>query len=418
MKVLRKLNDLDKKKCNPIIFFSFEKNTNTRMFQKVISLEKNKKEFYFLLLYKALLLLILFYSVYKLYLKSKLSLQEWTVSDWLINYEDGGFKRRGIGGQLLFFLQDITHFSLPFIVFLLQALFYGFIYYFFIKLISQKKIDWNILLILISPLCLSYICINVGYSGRKEIILFALMGYLATGGVSRLKSIFVIAGYCIGLFFHEMFIFYLPLVISIFYLKTKKINSLEVYTLIILSFIIIAVIYYFGGEVNQGKSIEILKNRGVEFAYFNIFNYDKIEDPTFIGRVYISFSLFIAELFFVIFQLGYYVYKFHKKYFKYFLFINILSLIFVAPLFYLGVDWFRWINIYCVLLSLTVLLMLPDRKKTEELFNHNATIKSFILIAPVFFILFFIHIQYDASGSSLHGTIMYFKTKFDYLMGH
>lgn len=388
------------------------------MFQKAISLEKNRKEFYFLLLYKAFLLLILFYSIYKLYLKSKLSLQEWTVSDWLINYEDGGFKRRGISGELLFFFQDVTHFSLPFIIFLLQAFFYGIIYYSFIKLINQKKIDWNILLLLISPLCLSYICINAGYSGRKEIILFALMGYLATGSLSRLKSIIVIVGYSIGLFFHEMFIFYLPFVLSIFYLKTKKINSPQIYVLAILSIIFIAVIYYFGGEINQGKSIGILKNRGVEFVYFNIFNYDKIEDPTFIRREYVSFLLFIVELFVVILQFTYYVYKFHKKYFNWFLFINILSLIFVAPLFYLGVDWFRWINTYCVLLSLIVILILPDRNENERFFNHNATIKSFVIIAPISFILFFIHIQYDSSGCSVPGTIMYFKTKFDYFMGH
>lgn len=388
------------------------------MFQKMPSLIKNKKEFYFLLLYKAFLLLILFYSIYKLYLKSKLSLQEWTVSDWLINYEDGGFKRRGISGELLFFLQDVTHLSLPFIVFLFQALFYGIIYSFFIKLINQKKIDWNILLLLISPLCLSYICINVGYSGRKEIILFALMGYLAIGNLSRLKSIVVIVGYCIGLFFHEMFIFYLPFVLAIFYLKTNKINSPQIYVLGILSIIIIAVIYYFGGEVNQGKSVEILKKRGVNFSYFNIFNYDKIEDPTFIRRQYISFSLFIAELFVVISQFGYYVCKFYKKYFTFFLVINMLSLIFVAPLFYLGVDWFRWINTYCMLLALIIILILPDRKKTDALFNNNVTIKSFVIIAPIFFILFFIHIQYDASGSSFPGTIMYFRTKFDNFMGH
>ncbi|MGG5210359.1 hypothetical protein ACQWU4_15655 [Chryseobacterium sp. MIQD13] len=243
------------------------------------------------------------------------------------------------------------------------------------------------------------------------------MGYLATGSLSRLKSVIVIAGYCTGLFFHEMFIFYLPFVLSIFYLKTKKLNSPEIYVLAILSIIIVAVIYYFGGEINQGKSIGILKNRGVEFAYFNIFNYDKIEDPTFIGRVYISFSLFIAELLFVISQFGYYIYKFHKRYFSKFLLINILSLIFVAPLFYLGVDWFRWLNTYCVLLGLIVILILPDREKNEELFNHIPTIKSFVIIAPVFFILFFIHIQYDASGSSVSGTIMYFKTKLDHFTG-
>lgn len=383
------------------------------MFQKTISVIKYKKEFYFLLLYKAFLLLILFYSIYKLYIKSKLPLQEWTVSDWLINYEDGGFKRRGISGELLFLLQDVSYLSLPFIVFLFQALLYGLIYYFFIELINQKKIDWNILLLLISPLCLSYICMNVGYSGRKEIILFALMGYLATGSLSRFKSIIVIVGYCIGLFFHEMFIFYLPFVLAIFYLKSKKINSPQICVLAILSITIIAIIYYFGGEVNQGESIGILKNRGVDFSYFNIFNYDKIEDPTFIQKEYISFSLFIAELFVVISQFGYYVYKFYKKYFIYFLLINILSLVFVTPLFYLGVDWFRWINTYCMLLALTVILILPDRKKTDALFNNNVTIKSFVIIAPFFLILFFIHIQYDASGCNFPGAIKHFKTKFD-----
>lgn len=388
------------------------------MLQTIIYPLKNKKEFYSLLLYKAFLLLILFYSIYKLYLKSELSMQEWTVSDWLINYQDGGFKRRGISGELLFFLQDITHLSLPFIIFLIQAFLYGITYYFFIKLINQKKIDWNILLLLISPLCLSYICINVGYSGRKEIILFALMGYLATGSLSKLKSVIVIAGYCIGLFFHEMFIFYLPLVLAIFYVRTNTIDSPQIYILTILSIIIIGIIYYFGGEVNQGKSVEIIRSRGVDFSYFNIFNYDKIEDPTFIRKEYISFLLFVAELLFVISQFGYYVYTFYKKYFLYFLCINIISLVFVAPLFYLGVDWFRWIHTYCMLLALIVMLILPDRAKTEALFNKNYTIKSFVMIAPILFIVFFIHIQYDASGCNFPGTVKHFKTKFENFIWH
>lgn len=80
-------------------------------------------------LYCFFLSVIFFYVVLKLYGKATLPIHEWTMSDWLVNYEDGGFKRRGITGTAFFAVQDLLSVPLPFQVFIVQIIFYTLIFF-------------------------------------------------------------------------------------------------------------------------------------------------------------------------------------------------------------------------------------------------------------------------------------------------
>ena len=46
------------------------------------------------------------------------------LGDWLVNYHDGGFKRRGLSGSLFFIIQDITGIKLILLIYGAQMALY------------------------------------------------------------------------------------------------------------------------------------------------------------------------------------------------------------------------------------------------------------------------------------------------------
>jgi len=56
--------------------------------------------------YSIIFLILTFtFIIFKLNIGS-LDKSGWFIGDWLINYSDGGFKRRGLAGNLFFLLQN------------------------------------------------------------------------------------------------------------------------------------------------------------------------------------------------------------------------------------------------------------------------------------------------------------------------
>jgi hypothetical protein len=360
--------------------------------------------------YLGFLLSVLAYVLIQLYIKSKLPQISWTASDWLINYEDGGFKRRGLSGSFLFFIQDQFHISLQMQVFCIQAIFLGLIFYFLIRIILAKKINWDILLLICSPLCLLYLPINAFNSGRKEIVLLALVLFFMYGKSTQFKKYFLFGGFILGLFLHELFYFYLPFVMAAYILKTKKTDAKYLGSLFLASTFVIIVLLFCGGEINQGQSIEILNNRGIELSKWNIFTYDAVEERRNMLLAYQSYILFALELFFMTFLSFFFVKKNlpqHKNAFKIFI---LISLIWVSPLYYLGADWFRWNHIYSFLLIILIISALPDNNGKRFCIEGKFNIPLSIVIA-LFFIVFYLHIQYDTSGNSAEYLLDFIESK-------
>jgi hypothetical protein len=354
------------------------------------------------------LLIILLYIIAQFYVKSHLPELGWTISDWLINYEDGGFKRRGLSGSFLFFIQDYLKVPLNTQIFIIQAFFFLLIFYFLFRLLKSKKLNWDILILLCSPLCLLFIPVNIFNSGRKEIILIALMLFYVSGKQSEFKKYILFIGFIIGLFIHEMFYFYLPFVMSAYVLKTKKIDLKYLGSLFVTSTLVILILYFLGGEINQGHSLEILKNRGVEFTRLNIFTYDVAKERNGMISAYPSYILFGLELLLMIFLSFLFVKKFLPQKIKRFKIFILISLIWVSPLYFLGADWFRWNHIYSLLLIILIITALPDNYKKIPYIEGKFNI-SLLIITILFFIVFYLHIQYDSSGNSKEYMLHYFE---------
>lgn len=364
------------------------------------------------LLYCFFLTAIFLYVILKLYGKATLPVHEWTMSDWLVNYEDGGFKRRGISGTVFFAMQDLFGISLPIQVFFIQVVFYALVFFAYFKLLISKKIDWNILILLCSPLCFMYFPINLSYSGKREIILFALVAYFALGKMTVFKERIFLVLFSISLFFHEMFYFFLPFFIFIHILKTGK-NKYAFWLLFFaVSTITVGSIYLLGADINCGKSLEIIKNRGVVFGENNIFFFKYWNSIEIIKNEISSYLLFILELIIEISMFLYYAYTFYRNKFYTLLKFVLISLIWASPLYVLGIDWYRWDHIYSMLLFIIVVCMLQNNENNKISFNQNPFLKRFLIFNILFFIFFFIHIQYDGRGFSLQNVKEYYFSRF------
>ena len=93
------------------------------------------------------------------------------ISEWLINYQ-GGFTRRGLGGEIGIALSNLLEISLRRSIFLIQSIahtsYLALIYFYF------KDFKLNILqkFALYAPIFLLYPIAELEVLGRKEIVLF------------------------------------------------------------------------------------------------------------------------------------------------------------------------------------------------------------------------------------------------------
>ena len=66
------------------------------------------------------IIFLIFYSIFYLYWKHDVG-NDWSISEWLINYQ-GGLTRRGLGGEINIFLANFFSLSLRDTIFFFQAI--------------------------------------------------------------------------------------------------------------------------------------------------------------------------------------------------------------------------------------------------------------------------------------------------------
>ena len=109
-------------------------------------------------------------SIFYLYYKHDVG-TDTSISEWLINYQ-GGFTRRGLGGELNIFFAKIFFIPLRDAIFFIQVLnssIYIILLYFYVK-----DLRFNVIQIfaLFSPLFLLYPLAELEALGRKEVLIF------------------------------------------------------------------------------------------------------------------------------------------------------------------------------------------------------------------------------------------------------
>ncbi|THV63030.1 hypothetical protein [Chryseobacterium candidae] len=363
-------------------------------FDTLINMPENKERS--LVKYFSIVIVLIYIGVFiALYLKADEPFSAWTLSDWLINYTDGGFKRRGLLGEMFFYIQDITGLKLQFQIFILQIMCLSGILYGTLLYLKKYKVDLFYLAIMASPYILLFPALTVRNAGRREVILILIMLWYSFVKKSKLNDALLWIFYVIFLFIHEAGFFFFPFLLWINYSKWQKINIKYFLSITVAAFATMGIIYFFGGNVNEGESLSILKSRGVVFQKENIFDMEYYFDFNYVLQYKLSFLVHAIELLIMVFQMGLYVYLFKKESFYNYLFCNVICLLWVTPLYYLGIDWMRWNYIYSTLLFIVFTLLLKRNDSGVISFNNNAIKSSYLIFSGVFYLLVLLHLQHD-----------------------
>ncbi|PWN61477.1 hypothetical protein [Chryseobacterium oncorhynchi] len=326
------------------------------------------------------------------------------LADWLINYEDGGFKRRGLSGSFFFILQDITGFSLNYIVYFFQFIIISLFFWLYTKLIRYKVTDLLYLSLLLSSIGFVGLLNTVTYVGKKEFIVFLLFTYfvylLDNDKLTKYKEYI----FCILLFIstllHEVTLFYTPYFAIALYVKSGKFEVKRYIKFILSVFIPAAAIILLGKNVNEGMSLEILSKRGVRPTY-GIF-YWNIDERQYIKEHLNEYLLYFISLGISILHIAYYLkYLTNRK----ILFILLSgAFIFSLPLFYLAIDWGRWMYIHMMLLIVLFALLL---KKGDSVYVYEPIVidrKFYITMAFIILSLIY-RVEMSGKGFTFEGII-------------
>ncbi len=354
-----------------------------------------------------LFLLIFFcFSINQLWIAA-ISCDPYTQGDWLINYQDGGFKRRGLSGSVMFLLQDITAIRLQSIVFSVQTVFFMVFLFTFYFLLSKKSINLKFIVFLISPISFLFFFSNPEIIGRKEIILFSLFTlfalFVSNHNLTIRKENTILLLLTISIFMHELIIFYLPYFVLMKYIFDCRLDLLFLVKIVLIALFSVSVLYFYGVEINEGNSIALLKERGFEMKFgYGIFswNEDTLEWINKNKNHYIRYVISITYGVFIFKQLITEKLK-NKNILIGFVFCFVLSI----PLFILAVDWGRWININFVLISIIFATTLDKYNGCENRLGENIkNSRKLIVLLIINFLFGFSHFN-NGFSSSLYRVI-------------
>jgi hypothetical protein len=333
----------------------------------------------------------------------------YALGDWLINYEDGGFKRRGLSGTIFISLARLTGIYIGKIVFSFVSFLYFTFLILLVKTLRTIKFDFQFLLFCSLPTVFLFPLNDFFTFGRKEIIFFNI--FLLFINAYQKRNIYswkftLILSFFIGIatLFHELVVFYVPylLIIYLFHFVNEKKGSLmKIMVIGVSTFIPAFIIFTIGKDINEGNSWSIFKNLGIAENVMNgIFDWPKegfgdgkVNALTFAKKknyeLYsISYLITIAVFFSVLLK----KIKSNSEIIKIGL-IHVALIIFSFPLFFLTIDWGRWLNIHFICMAFMLILFYKKRNPLEKislktfssnLFSFRNLLKSLIFLLLVF----------------------------------
>ena len=328
---------------------------------------------------------------------------DWSLQDWLINYE-GGFVRRGFSGQFISFISNNffssdKHFyfgvQIHSIYFFFISFFYLLYYsllYFFLK---NEEINFQNLFIILSPLSLPFIIYNIGVIARKEILFFIILlsFILLINSLKKkeLSIIFLIFLFPLTQLIHEGIFFFLSIFVILYLFEINNENKKFIlfYSLL---FIFIALVTFFLIFFFKGNSIQVNQICSSLSAYpiknctdlsaigmLSDAHTIKNEFNEVLERALRDKYLFYYPIFGLIgfFPLIKYSNKYYfnlrilnKVYNLNFFIISVVLFINTLPLYLFTLDWGRWLNITYILLMITF-FYLKNKKKIQMKGSEN-----------------------------------------------
>lgn len=287
------------------------------------------------------------------------------LGDWLTNFMDGGFKRRGLAGSVLFLLQDLTGVSLQVLVFTVQALAYAVFFFCLIRCLRPDVMNLPLFLLIWSPVTLMLFVNDLAVFGRKEVLLMALFGLYTCFVKAGRASAFVTAAFCLSLsamtLIHEGLVFYIPYFILFrrVFQRDHRLLAWEDLAFLLSVAIPSVAIVLWSAAVENGSSLSILRARGVELTPVNVFSFDhSISDTERLAGSFLRVEI-------------HYIWAYLYGMLLVYLSTPIASrrvllpafagcMLFSLPLFYMALDWGRYLMIHFVLMLQVLVALLSS----------------------------------------------------------
>ena len=336
-----------------------------------------------------------------------------SISEWLINYQ-GGFTRRGLGGEIGIALANLLDISLRRSIFFIQTTIHT--SYLILIFFYFKKLKLNIiqLFALYAPIFLLYPLSELAVLGRKEIFLFLF--FLTTIFFSSKKYDVKIVNYLIffivpiACLIWEQIVIFLPFFAAVIIIKNKLKTLSQIFKKLLIIFFpgIVTFIYIFATPLNEnGHQImcNFLNNEFGERCYMSA-NY-LITSTIYFDTLFIHKTAHFEHYlrYILIFLIGFlplnilisksnFIKKnnFITKNFK----VKTLFFLLYSPsllLFTFGYDWGRWINITYSFSVLFYFYLIKNLIISNNIKIENSTwskvVKNKFLISFIFFIFAF-----------------------------
>ncbi|MGL6038088.1 MAG: hypothetical protein ACRC0E_04250 [Soonwooa sp.] len=326
------------------------------------------------------------------------------LGDWLINYEDGGFKRRGLSGSFFFLLQDLTSFPLNYLVFGFQLTIIVSFFLIYFKIIKNKKLDLLYLSLMLSSVGFVGLFNCVDYAGKKEFIIFLLFAllvfWLTSNKLTKTKEWIIVLGLFITMFLHEIALFFIPYFIIALYLKERKFQVKRYLKYFAAVFIPAILIVLFGKEINEGHSLAILKDRGVVFTR-GIFFWD-IDEREYIKNAFDDYRWYFLSLAISIFHVVFYLKI--EKISKIIGWMILGAFLFSLPLFVLAIDWGRWMYIHMMFLIIMFPVLIKPTKTIWE-YSPIQLNKIDLITFVIIFISLIYRVEMSGKGFTFEGLL-------------
>tara|TARA_B100000989_G_C19478852_1_gene444185 strand:+ start:97 stop:1272 length:1176 start_codon:yes stop_codon:yes gene_type:complete len=343
-------------------------------------IKKNRLNIIFLL--TVVIIILNFY-----YFVTERSLNQY--ADWLINYQ-GGFVRRGLIGEIFYQIHSLLTIRLDVLVFFSVSLLYIFFYKNLLKIIKNVNLNLLNLLIIFSPISFIYPVMEEKASGRKDILFLFFLSitalYLKKLSFFKQKYLLIlISG--ILIFSHTGFLFLIPalFLIYIFLNKDKKINILFKELFIVLLTISLFLLFILNNKTIDMNGINLICNSLGEYVrtdcsktgYVSTLNWSiqknlELKRTLWMTKNYnlFYFCAFIISYMPILYAL--YNSKFIKYKKKNVLLFFSLFLFGSLPLYYIGVDYGRYMHL--TYLSLIILYFIAVQEKI--IICHSPKVKT------------------------------------------
>ena len=320
---------------------------------------------------------------------------EWTISEWLINYQ-GGFTRRGLIGEIVFQISKLSSLTIRETILTFQITTYLIYFYLLYKFLKDTNNNILFIFAIFSPLFVIYPIAEVEVLGRKEIFIY--VSFLLVVNIFSIKNIqkrhyfYFSIILMISCLIWEGFVIYISYFIFILILKNNLVLNKSFLTKLTISLIPLSISFYFVffhrlDENGLKMMCQSINECYGAISYLNRSLSSNISEVT--SKFQISFLIrYILVLiigFFPLFLLIKnsklnYKQKFKNDYFYLIFFIIIFtpSLIF----YYIAQDWGRWVSISYTLSLLTYVYSLKNNfiVINFDRINYSIFRKKFVVI--------------------------------------